>query len=142
MDLEQAQAFPYARLVYLLVSHNLVIPNRLAKWIPGGDWLQEIAVNPASMNGGDSEQVLELYQQGEQLGQGNREEAAKLLGEYLDLLLGNNDIPWDERLTLYTLVKKMEGSGNHLEYEEYDLGSPGKLRSCLSGTPGLSPWTG
>jgi len=137
--LDEIQHFPYARLVYLIIDHQIVIPKNVVKWIPGGDWLREIAISPVKFSEGNPEQVISLYKKGKLLGPGTRQEAAMLLGEYVDLLLDTAELNWTAKHAVYEAIENLGSLDHTLEYMEVDLGEPGDKEVIPKWNSGFLP---
>lgn len=111
-----------ARLVFLLASRKLSLPDVVAKYLPGGSWLKLLAHGPG-LSGIPLDRFEKLYERGERLGPGTPEEAIAIIAALLDR--STMELPSMEKMNVFSALDRMSvapvmlGAEVHVDLHEY-----------------------
>lgn len=113
-----------ARLLFLLQNNRLEIPKDLVKYVPGGDWIQEVLSNGPSASPVNTNFIEALMEQGGSLGRGSIREAIGLMKKIVDQSIMQSDsLGVNERIKIYRKLEQLNHSSG-LVTEEVDLNNP------------------
>lgn len=111
-----------ARLVFLLVEHQIKIPKIVVRHLPGGKWLKNLHKGIGSSDI-LMDQAGVLYEEGKSLGTGSIDEAVSIMVRLMNETLSDGNVPPEDLIAVYSALDRMKGEVL-VDYEEFSLHEP------------------
>lgn len=136
-----------ARLVYLVASHQIKIPEPILKYLPAGEWIGRLHKGPSAA-GFTSQALLKkyraLYQVGNQMGRGSKAEASALMLRLLDEGISQRqDLTGADRAKIYGMMERFIASSDSMlsaaETGIFSLNKAPRVKSIPKFMTGFTP---
>jgi GTPase SAR1 family protein len=130
-----------SRFLYILhTNQELRVPKELIRYIPGGQWVQQVGEYGAGATDVNISMVEALLAEGEKLGPGDSKEGVIILQKMVDMTLRNETkLTTNQRLKVYRMLEGLRAIMSE-QTVEIDLSDPGEIEEIPKFDTGFQPF--